>query len=123
MNVNPLGTVEIAILLIGGIMVFLTSAWSPLKEQKRFAIDYVGLIAAVITIPSGLAYAKHDQTFLAGVGKPGLFYSWAFGLWFALSLLRSGTRGPKIIGSMMLVVFGILLYAVISEAIRLVASH
>ena len=120
MNPNPIGLVEVLILAIGFVFVVLTSTWSPLKKDSRFGLGFLGLAFVYLTILPGLAYAKSDGTFLAGPNKLGLFFCWAFGLWFSLLLLRHKRSIAKGFGLASLVVFGLLLSSVVTEEVGLV---
>jgi hypothetical protein len=86
----------------------------------RYWLGSIGLFAAYCSVLPGLAYAKSSHTFLAGEGKPGVFYAWAFGLWFSLLLARHGQRIPKTVGILSFCAFGLLLMSVILEEFRLV---
>lgn len=120
MNANPIGLVEVLVLLIGFVLVVLTSDWSPLKKDFRFRLGFLGLAVAYFTILPGLAYAKSDGTFLAGSNKLGLFFCWAFGLWFSLLLLRHSRLVAKGFGLASLVVFSLLLTSVVTAEVGLV---
>jgi hypothetical protein len=90
MNSDAIGLAEIFVLTTGFAIVYITSVWSPLERSHVSMVALIGVAAIVLTIPYGLAYSKNglEHAFLFGEGKAAVFFSWAFGLWLSLTLLR-----------------------------------
>lgn len=121
MSVSPLGPAEVLVLLAGAISVYFTSRWSPLEARHRFRIALFASISIFLFIPLGFASVKRlESAFLFGESKAASFYSWAFGLWFALVLLRNGVRLYRLTGVGFALVFLGLLGLVIWSECRLV---
>lgn len=122
-NVTPLGPVELIVLSVGFALMYATSQLSPLKLRHRFSLALLSVLAVFCVIPHGFATVKGlKHAFLFGEGKAAIFYSWAFGIWFSLVLLRSKSTGLHYAGWLLFCLFVLLVTWVISSEFDLLMN-